>query len=66
VTVTARTRRGDGVGVVDGGWGVVAEFGVLVDDDDERGLGRVGLPDSLPGVGQPGGAGVQDGHGVGE
>ena len=34
---------GRGVGVAHGGGGVIAEFGVLVNDDDECGLGRAGL-----------------------
>src|SRR6266545_678483 len=58
----AATR--DRVGFLDRVRCVVGEFGVLIDDDQQRGEFGIGLPYSASGLGEPRGSRLEDGHGI--
>jgi hypothetical protein len=60
------SATGDGISVLDGVWRVVGKLGVLIDDDDQRGHVRCRFPYAPPFLREQRGAGLEDGHGVGQ
>jgi hypothetical protein len=66
VTGDGPAASGDGVGATGGLGCFLGEFGVLVDDDHQRGRRGGGFPDAGAVLGEGGGAGVEDADGVGE
>ena len=59
-------EAGDGVGVAHSSGCLVGEFGVLIDDDEQRGHLRRRFPDAAAGRCQMRGAGLENRYGVGE